>query len=91
VDDEIVKLLDLERVTSIVGTHQIRDTFYVATRHAMRMDGRMSIMPLPMGRSRADFMVLREGRIHFEGTASDLLASQDTYLRDFLVMTLPPW
>ena len=34
VDDEIVKLRDLEHVTSIVVTHQIRDAFYVATHEA---------------------------------------------------------
>ena len=36
VDDEIVKLRDLEQVTSIVVTHQIRDAFYVATHQAVR-------------------------------------------------------
>ena len=40
VDDEIVKLRDLEHVTSIVVTHQIRDAFYVATHEAVRADGR---------------------------------------------------
>ena len=31
VDDEIIKLRDLENVSSIVVTHQLRDAFYVAT------------------------------------------------------------
>ena len=35
VDDEMVKLRDLQRVTSIVVTHQIRDAFYVATHEAL--------------------------------------------------------
>ena len=39
VDDEIVKLRDLEHVTSIVVTHQIRDAFYVATHEAVRTNG----------------------------------------------------
>ena len=92
VDDEIVKLRDLEHVTSIVVTHQIRDAFYVATHQAIRTDGRMKVVPLNDGQaSRADFMVLHEGRIYFEGSASDLLASTDSYLREFLFMTLPPW
>src|SRR5678815_978873 len=43
VDDEIVKLRDLERVTSIVVTHQIRDAFYIATHHATRSNGRPEI------------------------------------------------
>src|SRR5512132_4293327 len=41
VDDEIVKLRDLERVTSIVVTHQIRDAYYVATHEAAGGDARV--------------------------------------------------
>ncbi len=37
------------------------------------------------------FMVLHEGRIHFQGTAAELLASPDPYLRNYLLLTLPPW
>ena len=36
-------------------------------------------------------MLLHEGRIQFHGTAAELLASQDEYLRRFLSRTLPPW
>ena len=35
VDDEIIKLRDLEEVSSIVVTHQLRDAFYVATHMAV--------------------------------------------------------
>ena len=31
IDDEIIKLRDLEEVSSIVVTHQLRDAFYIAT------------------------------------------------------------
>src|SRR5213075_666371 len=34
VDDEIIKLRDLEEVSSIIVTHQLRDAFYVATHMA---------------------------------------------------------
>ena len=44
VDDEIVKLRDLEHVTSILVTHQIRDAFYVATHEAVRSNGRLQIL-----------------------------------------------
>ena len=37
------------------------------------------------------FMVLHEGRIHFEGTAAELLAARDVYVKEFMFMTLPPW
>ena len=36
VDDEIIKLRDLENVSSIVVTHQLRDAFRVATYEAVR-------------------------------------------------------
>jgi phospholipid/cholesterol/gamma-HCH transport system ATP-binding protein len=92
VDDEIVKLRDLEQVTSIVVTHQIRDAYYIATHQAVRRDGEMRIEP---GDARcaaqAQFMVLHAGRIHFRGTADQLRDSKDGYLKEFLFRTLPPW
>jgi phospholipid/cholesterol/gamma-HCH transport system ATP-binding protein len=89
VDDEIVKLRDLEHVTSILVTHQIRDAFYVATHEATNTGGTLQILPATTERAR--FMVLHEGRIYFEGSGSELLASRDAYLQQFLFMTLPPW
>jgi phospholipid/cholesterol/gamma-HCH transport system ATP-binding protein len=90
--DEVVKLRDLERVTSILVTHQIRDAFYVATHEAVRSDGHIQIESLAETTpAHATFMVLHEGRIAFEGSASELLASRDRYLQEFLFMTLPPW
>ena len=41
VNDEVVKLRDLERVTSILVTHQIRDAAYVARHEAVEVEGRM--------------------------------------------------
>jgi phospholipid/cholesterol/gamma-HCH transport system ATP-binding protein len=92
IDDEIVKLRDFEQVTSIVVTHQIRDAYYVATHEAVRVDGRVQIVSADEAKStQAGFMVLHDGRIHFEGSASELLASKDAFLQEFLSMTLPPW
>jgi phospholipid/cholesterol/gamma-HCH transport system ATP-binding protein len=92
VDDEIVKLRDLRHVTAIVVTHQIRDAFYVATHQAVQNDGAIQIDLLPANAAQpADFIVLHEGVIRFEGTSTELLASQDAYLKELLFMTLPPW
>ena len=92
VDDEIVKLRDLEQVTSLLVTHQIRDAFYVARHEAVMVDESAQILPASDSKSELTrFMVLHEGRILFEGSGTALLASQDTYLKEFLFMTLPPW
>ena len=89
VDDEIVKLRDLEQVTSIFVTHQIRDAFYVARHEAVKNGGGIQIHDAATERAR--FLVLHEGRIYFEGSGAELLASHDAYLKEFLFMTLPPW
>jgi phospholipid/cholesterol/gamma-HCH transport system ATP-binding protein len=92
VDDEIVKLRDLEQVTSIVVTHQIRDAVYVATHQAIRAGGLTRIQAADdVKAGEAVFMVLHDGRIYFQGSAAQLRASRDEYLRQFLFMTLPPW
>jgi phospholipid/cholesterol/gamma-HCH transport system ATP-binding protein len=92
VDDEVVKLRDLEQVTSIVATHQIRDAFYIATHQAVRDGEDVRIVEVDdPAVTHAEFMVLHDGRIVFEGDASELLASEDPYLKEFLYNTLPPW
>jgi phospholipid/cholesterol/gamma-HCH transport system ATP-binding protein len=92
VDDEIVKLRDLELVTCLVVTHQIRDAFYIATHQAVRRDGQLRIMAGEAhGAVQAQFMVLHDGRIQFRGTADELRNCQDGYLQEFLFRTLPPW
>jgi phospholipid/cholesterol/gamma-HCH transport system ATP-binding protein len=92
VDDEIVKLRDLEHVTCMIATHQIRDAFHVAYQEA-RLDGQRAIIrAIPREQDgRATFMVLHDGELCFQGTPAELLASHDRYLREFLFMTLPPW
>jgi phospholipid/cholesterol/gamma-HCH transport system ATP-binding protein len=92
VDEQIIKLRDLEHVTSIVVTHQIRDAFYIAEHEAVKKDGEVEIVEAATAKDQqADFMVLHEGRIHFRGSGAELLASDDPYLKEFLYRTLPPW
>jgi phospholipid/cholesterol/gamma-HCH transport system ATP-binding protein len=86
VDDEIIKLRDLERVSSIVVTHQLRDAFYVATHTAVRdADGAIRIVPAERHKEQeAEFLMLRDGLIVFEGDADSLRSCDDEYIRKFL-------
>jgi phospholipid/cholesterol/gamma-HCH transport system ATP-binding protein len=85
IDDEVIKLRDIENVSSIVVTHQLRDAFYVATHTAVRENGRVRIVPADADKSEeAEFMMIREGRIVFEGHAEELRRSGDRYLKTFL-------
>jgi phospholipid/cholesterol/gamma-HCH transport system ATP-binding protein len=85
VDDEMIKLRDLENVSSIIVTHQLRDAFYVATQHAVREGDKVKIVPAESTKEReAEFLMLRDGLIVFEGDAGALKASKDPYITEFL-------
>jgi phospholipid/cholesterol/gamma-HCH transport system ATP-binding protein len=85
VDDEIIKLRDLENVSSLLVTHQLRDAFYVATHRAVRENGQIRIVPADERKeSEAEFLMLRDGRLVFEGDADALRNSGDPYLQTFL-------
>jgi phospholipid/cholesterol/gamma-HCH transport system ATP-binding protein len=87
VDEEIVKLRDLEGVSSILVTHQLRDAFFVAEHTATRKGSSMSF-DRAEGRKahEAEFIMLRDGKIAFEGSAAELraVAVKDPYLFAFL-------
>ena len=77
---------DLDGVSSLLVTHQLRDAFNVA-RTFVRREGddygysRIEDLSVLAGTS---FLMLREGAVHFEGSPHDLVTSQDPYLREFL-------
>lgn len=85
VDDEVIKLRDIEKVSSIIVTHQLRDAFYIATHCAVEEGGRIRIVPADERKEReAEFVMLRDGGIVFEGGADALRGSHEEYLRRFL-------
>ena len=91
VDAEIIKLRDVHHVTSILATHQLQDAFYVATHEARRQGSGFAIVPALKQRSEdATFIMLKEGRIYFEGYAAELHASRDPFLRTYLSEWIPP-
>ena len=85
VDEEIIKLRDLENVSSIVVTHQLRDAFLVATHEAVREGEKIEIVSAdPKKCDEAEFIMLKDGGVLFEGNAAELRASTDPYIRTFL-------
>ena len=85
IDEQIVKLRDLEEVSSILVTHQLRDAFFVATHEAKRNGNEIEFVPAaPEKLQEAEFLMLKDGVIIFEGTADELRASTDPYIQAFL-------
>lgn len=85
VDEEIVKLRDLEEVSSILVTHQLRDAFFVADNEAVRGKAGVEFREAAAAKlDEAEFIMLKEGVVHFEGNSRELRSCRDPYVTSFL-------
>lgn len=82
----ILRLRDVYGVTALLATHRLQDGFALANFHfdpqtrTVRRGQATDAAP-----ALTRFVVLRNGRIYFEGHAEELLASKDPYLQRFLI------
>ena len=85
IDDEIIKLRDIEEVSALLVTHQLRDAFYVASHEAVTAGDQIKFVPASHEKlAETEFIMLKDSRVLFEGTLPELRASTDPYLKDFL-------
>jgi phospholipid/cholesterol/gamma-HCH transport system ATP-binding protein len=86
ITDLIVKVRDLDGVSSILVTHQLRDAFNVARTFVYKRGDEYAynVVEDMSTLEGTEFLMLREGRVHFEGSAHELQTSADLYIREFL-------
>jgi phospholipid/cholesterol/gamma-HCH transport system ATP-binding protein len=86
ITDLIVKVRDLDGVSSILVTHQLRDAFNVARSFVMRDGDEVSFSRIEEleSLSGTEFLMLRDGSVSFAGSPHELLTSRDAYLKEFL-------
>jgi phospholipid/cholesterol/gamma-HCH transport system ATP-binding protein len=87
IDEEIIKLRDLEGVSSIVVTHQLRDAFFIAEHMAIKKTADVQFDKAPPRKAdEAEFIMLKDCGISFEGNATELreTAAKDPYIHAFL-------
>jgi phospholipid/cholesterol/gamma-HCH transport system ATP-binding protein len=91
----ILRGRDLQGVTSLLATHRVQDAFGLAhfrfdtsAGRVLRIDGNGAAAPKQddsrRGASATNVLVLREGKIYFEGAADKILDATDDYLKKFL-------
>ncbi len=81
----VVKQRDVYKTSSLLVTHRLQDAFTMASHYFDPEQNKM--VPVPPGRSldvHTEFIILRDGRIIFEGTAPELLRCRDPYIREYL-------
>ena len=85
INELIIALRDLQEVTGIFVTHRMRDAFTLASEYAVNGDGitfRKEGRDLCIANTR--FLMLRDGKIIFEGPDEVLRRSEDEYIKRFL-------
>ena len=83
----ILRLRDVYGVTALLATHRLQDGFALANFHFDPQSKRVRRDSSPESARVAPtrFLVLRAGKIYFEGTPDELMKSQDSYLQRFLI------
>jgi phospholipid/cholesterol/gamma-HCH transport system ATP-binding protein len=86
INELIIALRDLKDVTGIFVTHRMRDAFTLATEYAIGGNGNVTFrregQELCIANTR--FLMLRDGKIIFEGPDEVLRRSEDPYIKRFL-------
>ncbi len=81
----IVKQRDVYKTSALMVTHRLQDAFTMATHQFDKATNRMVV--LPKGQ-RCDvplrFLILRDGKVIFDGDAHELATSRDEYIREYI-------
>ncbi|MGZ4811454.1 MAG: ABC transporter ATP-binding protein [Terriglobales bacterium] len=80
----IVKQRDVYHTSALLVTHRLQDAYTMATHYFDRQANRMR----PLGPNKvnleATFLLLRDGKVIFDGTTLELAASRDEYIREYI-------
>jgi phospholipid/cholesterol/gamma-HCH transport system ATP-binding protein len=81
----IMKQRDVYKTSSLLVTHRLQDAFTMATHQFDRQSGTMRALPrgqycdVPMS-----FLVLRDGKVIFDGDIHQLAHSEDEYIKEYI-------
>jgi phospholipid/cholesterol/gamma-HCH transport system ATP-binding protein len=81
----VVKQRDVYKISSLLVTHRLQDAFTMGTHYFDRRENKMKPLPpdsrgdVPMG-----FLILRDGRIIFDGDLEGLRTTRDEYIREYI-------
>ncbi len=81
----IVKQRDVYKTSSLLVTHRLQDAFTMATHHFDRTRNRMEPLP-PNSRMEVplSFLILRDGKVIFDGDVQALAQTKDEYIREYI-------
>jgi phospholipid/cholesterol/gamma-HCH transport system ATP-binding protein len=81
----IVKQRDVYKSSALLVSHRLQDAFTMASHYFDRAANEMRAVP-PGARERIpmSFLLLRDGKVVFDGSGQELAASRDDYIREYI-------
>jgi phospholipid/cholesterol/gamma-HCH transport system ATP-binding protein len=83
----ILRDRDTQNVTSLLATHRVQDAFGLANFRFDKANNRVERLGGNGTRAQSlatNVIVLRDGKVYFEGPADEMLNSSDEYLKKYL-------
>jgi phospholipid/cholesterol/gamma-HCH transport system ATP-binding protein len=81
----VVKQRDVYKTSSLLVTHRLQDAFTMASSYFDRKTNQMQPLPPDMrGEVPMGFLILRDGKIIFDGDVHELAACRDEYIREYI-------
>jgi phospholipid/cholesterol/gamma-HCH transport system ATP-binding protein len=81
----IVKQRDVYKTSALLVTHRLQDAFTMATHYFDRKANKMvALPPGQRGEVPLSFLILREGKVIFDGDAQELSRTRDEYIREYI-------
>ena len=81
----IVKQRDVSKTSSLLVTHRLQDAFIMANHYFDAKANQMKVVPAG-GKIEAPmaFLILREGKVIFDGNIEELAHTKDEYIREYI-------
>jgi phospholipid/cholesterol/gamma-HCH transport system ATP-binding protein len=81
----IVKQRDVSKTSALMVTHRLQDAFTMATHEFNKATNQMVALPKgERGKVLMSFLILRDGKVIFDGDAQQLATSRNDYIREYI-------
>jgi phospholipid/cholesterol/gamma-HCH transport system ATP-binding protein len=80
----IVKQRDVYNTSALMVTHRLQDAFVMATHRFNRERNEMVPLPEHQVNLNTSFLILRDGKVIFDGDAVALGSNQDEYIKEYI-------
>jgi len=80
----VIKERDVYGTPALLVTHRLQDAFTLATHRYDTSQNQMMLLPQGQTDPNTSFLVLHQGKVVFDGSTEELVASQDPFIKEFL-------